>query len=85
MRLGLSFDERKMAVGPSAPPMMAMPAAWFGSKPRPSATIYAPKMPNCAAAPISMSFGLAMSAEKSVMAPMPRNTSGGYHPWRTPW
>ena len=39
MRLGLSFDERKMAVGPSAPPMMVMPAAWLGSKPRASATM----------------------------------------------
>ena len=47
IRLGLSFDERKIAVGPSAPPMMAMPAAWFGSKPSASAIMYAPKMMPC--------------------------------------
>ena len=36
---GQSFPERKIAVGPSAPPMMAMLAAWLGSKPRYSAVI----------------------------------------------
>ena len=30
---------RKIAVGPSAPPMMAMPAAWFGSNPSARATM----------------------------------------------
>ena len=44
MRLGASFDDRKIAVGPSAPPMMAIPAAWSGSKPRASAMMYAAKM-----------------------------------------
>ena len=80
MRLGDNFDERKMAVGPSAPPMIAIPAAWFGSKPNSKANIYAPKIPNCAEAPMSISLGLANRAEKSVMAPMPRKISGGYHP-----
>ena len=42
-------------------------------------------MPNWAAAPISISFGLEMSAEKSVIAPMPRKMSGGYQPDVTPW
>ena len=80
MRFGQSFEERKMAVGPSAPPIMAIPAAWFGSKPRANATIYAPKIPNWAEAPMSTNFGLAMRAEKSVIAPIPRNTNGGYQP-----
>ncbi len=84
MRLGASFDDRKMAVGPSAPPMMAIAPAWSGLKPSRRATMYAPKMPNCAAAPMSMSLGLAIRAEKSVMAPMPRKISGGYQPALTP-
>ena len=80
IRFGESFELRKIAVGPSAPPIMAIPAACDGSKPIAKATMYAPKMPNCAAAPISISFGLASNAEKSVMAPIPRKMSGGYHP-----
>ncbi len=84
IRLGAVFEERKMAVGPSAPPMMAIPAAWFGSNPNASASMYAPKIPNWAAAPIRISFGLAISAEKSVIAPIPRKMSGGYHPCLTP-
>ena len=84
IRFGLNLLERKMAVGPSAPPMMAIPAAWFGSKPSAKAIMYAPKIPNWAAAPIRISFGLLMSAEKSVIAPIPRKTSGGYHPCFTP-
>ena len=84
IRLGHSFDDRNIAVGPSAPPIIAIPAAWLGSKPRARATMYAPKIPNWAAAPMSISLGLLIRAEKSVMAPMPRNTNGGYQPWRTP-
>ena len=34
IRFGANLEDRKMAVGPSAPPMMAMPAAWLGSKPK---------------------------------------------------
>ena len=32
-----------------------------------------------------MSRGWEISAEKSVIAPMPRKISGGYQPCRTPW
>ena len=85
IRSGASFDERKMAVGPSAPPMIPMAPAWLGSNPSRRARRYAPKIPVCAAAPISSSLGWDMSAEKSVIAPMPRNISGGYHPCFTPW
>ena len=49
------------------------------------ASMYAPKMPICAAAPMSTSLGCEISAEKSVMAPIPRKMSGGYHPCCTPW
>ena len=33
IRSGASFDERKIAVGPSAPPMIPMAPASFGAKP----------------------------------------------------
>ena len=84
IRLGASLEERKMAVGPSAPPMIPIAPACIGSKPISNAIIYAPKIPNCAAAPISINFGLEISAEKSVMAPMPKKMSGGYQPEVTP-
>ena len=84
MRLGESFEERKIAVGPSAPPIMAMPAAWFGSKPNRRASMYAPKIPNCAAPPINNNLGFAIKAEKSVIAPIPKKISGGYQPSLTP-
>jgi hypothetical protein len=31
---GASMEERKIAVGPSAPPMIPMELAWAGEKPR---------------------------------------------------
>ena len=84
MRCGASCDERKIAVGPSAPPMIPIAPDSAGVNPRCMATTYAPKIPICAAAPISMSLGCEISAEKSVIAPMPRKISGGYHPCWTP-
>ena len=84
IRLGASLDERKMAVGPSAPPMIPIAPACIGSNPIAKAVIYAPKIPNCAAAPTSISFGLEIRAEKSVIAPIPRKISGGYQPEVTP-
>ena len=81
---GASLEVRKIAVGPSAPPMMAMEAACFSENPspRPSALIaHAPrkvkKIPPCAAAPSIRLFGLAISGEKSVMAPIPMKISDG--------
>jgi hypothetical protein len=38
------------------------------------------KIPTCAAAPSSTSFGLESMVEKSVMAPIPRNIRGGIDP-----
>ena len=84
IKFGASFDDKKIAVGPSAPPMMAMAPAWSGANPSKRATMYAPKIPNCAAAPTSINFGLAIRAEKSVIAPIPKKMRGGYHPALTP-
>jgi len=78
------LDERKIAVGPSAPPMMPIAPACIGSKPIANAIMYAPKIPNCAAAPINISLGFEINAEKSVIAPIPKKISGGYHPEVTP-
>lgn len=74
---GASRLERKMAVGPSAPPMMPIAPASAAVNPKASDTTYAPKIPSCAAAPIVISFGFDMRAEKSVIAPIPRKISGG--------
>ena len=79
------MDERKIAVGPSAPPMMPMAPASLGRKPTCMASRYAPKIPICAAAPINIRRGCEIRAEKSVIAPMPRKMSGGYQPIFTPW
>ena len=64
--------------------MIPIAPACMGSNPISNAIMYAPKIPNCAAAPININFGLEMSAEKSVIAPMPKKISGGYHPDVTP-
>ena len=67
----------KMLVGPSAAPMTAMDAASRMSKPSSAAIANVKKMPNCAAAPNSMSFGFCSSGSKSIIAPMPMNSSSG--------
>ncbi len=81
---GASLELRKMAVGPSAPPIIPMAPASAGLNPMCSATMYAPKMPIWAAAPISSSLGCEIRAEKSVIAPIPKNIKGGYQPCLTP-
>ena len=85
MSSGASLELRKMAVGPSAPPIMPMAPASLGANPSARARRYAPKIPSCAAAPIRIRRGCEMSALKSVMAPMPKKISGGYQPFLTPW
>ena len=67
----------KIAVGPSAAPMMPMAAASLMGKPRRAARLKVKKMPNCAAAPKNMSFGSFSSGSKSIIAPMPTNSSSG--------
>ena len=71
-----SFCATTMAVGPSAAPMMAMEAASLISK-NMEAAHRVKKMPNCAAAPKIMSLGLDSSGPKSIIAPMPMNSSSG--------
>ena len=66
----------KMAVGPSAAPITAMDAASLMSKKKPARNSVK-KMPNCAAAPNSISHGFSSSGPKSIMAPMPMNSSRG--------
>ena len=56
--------------------MMAMEAASFQSK-NMEAAHSVKKMPNWAAAPKIISFGLASSGPKSIMAPMPMNRISG--------
>ena len=75
---GARMAERKIVVGPSAPPMIPIAAASPTSKrPVASAPQNATNMPTCAAAPSSNVFGFAMTGPKSVNAPSPRNISGG--------
>ena len=61
--------------------MMPMAPDSAGVNPMCMATTYAPKIPICAAAPISRSLGCEISDEKSVIAPMPRKIRGGYQPF----
>ena len=65
-----------MEVGPSAAPMTAMEAASLRSK-KIEARHSVKKMPNCAAAPKIISFGLESSGPKSIIAPMPMNRISG--------
>ena len=66
-----------MEVGPSAAPIMAIEAASLSSKPKRRAMLSVKKMPNCAAAPKSRSFGFERSGPKSIIAPMPIKRSRG--------
>ena len=64
--------------------MMAMEAASRSSKPNRLAIDSVKKMPNCAAAPKSSSFGSARSGPKSIIAPMPMKSSSGKSSFATP-
>jgi len=81
---GANLEDKKIAVGPSAPPIIPIAPACWGVKPIAKAPKKVRKMPICAAAPKSINLGLDIKDEKSVMAPMPKKTSGGYHPFTTP-
>ena len=70
----------KMAVGPSAPPMMPSDAACCGVKPIARAASSTAKMPNCAPAPKILSRRLRSIGPKSVRAPTPMNMIGGMKP-----
>ena len=73
----LSLPQRKIEVGPSAPPIIDIAAAALSLNPRSIAIRYAEKIPNCAAAPRRKLAGLAISGPKSVIAPTPRKISEG--------
>ena len=73
-----------MAVGPSAPPMMPMPAASWIVKPISMAPMTATTTPSCAAAPSRKVMGLASSGPKSVRAPIPIKMMIGYSSWSMP-
>ena len=54
---GDSIDERNMAVGPSAPPIIPIEAASLRSNPKASEEIKVINIPSCAAAPNNISRG----------------------------
>ena len=70
----------KMAVGPSAPPMIPSEAASCGVKPIRMATSNTAKMPNWAAAPKMDRRRLRSIGPKSVRAPTPIKMTGGRKP-----
>ena len=73
----LKYWATKIDVGPSAAPIIAIDAASFNSKPSREARLSVKNIPNCAAAPKIISFGLDNSGPKSIIAPMPINSSNG--------
>ena len=86
-RCGESRLVRKIAVGPSAPPMIPMDAASKRLKLIPGtqsdnskAPMSVLKIPNWAAPPRRAVFGSAIMGPKSVMAPTPIKTSRGSTP-----
>ena len=64
-------------MGPSAAPIIAIDAASFSSNPSREARLNVKNIPNCAAAPKIISFGLDNSGPKSIIAPMPINSNNG--------
>ena len=80
------MDVRKMAVGPSAPPMIPIEADCAAVKPRASiwVTKKVAKIPICAAAPRRRLLGLAINGPKSVMAPTAIKIRHGKIPSLTP-
>ena len=74
----------KIAVGPSAPPMIPIAEAVFAFHPncgkrlpKPIAPIKVMKIPICAAAPNNMVFLLAINGPKSVVAPIHKKIKQG--------
>ena len=77
---GASFIVVKIAVGPSAPPIIPSAAASFGVNPINMATISTKNIPNCAAAPKIDKRRLRNIGPKSVKAPTPMKITGGRKP-----
>ena len=76
-RCGASCDVVKIAVGPSAPPIIPIDAASGPVNPSLTATIKATYIPNCAAEPSKSEIGFAISGPKSVIAPTPMKIRHG--------
>ena len=70
----------KMAVGPSAPPIIPKAAASFGVNPIRMATSSTVKIPSWAAAPNMDKRRLRSIGPKSVNAPTPMKMIGGRNP-----
>ena len=77
---GASLMVVKIAVGPSAPPMMPSEPASWGVKPIAREASNTAKIPICAAAPKMASFRLRSIGPKSVSAPTPMKMMGGRSP-----
>ena len=75
----------KIAVGPSAPPIIPIEAASWKLKPRHNAPKKAANIPNWAAAPNNRLLGFAIKGPKSVNTPTPIKISGGNIPNSSPW
>ena len=79
-KCGASLIVVKIAVGPSAPPIIPNAAASCGVKPINTATSNTVKIPNCAAAPKIERRRLRSIGPKSVKAPTPMKMIGGRNP-----
>ena len=77
---GARTIEVYIAVGPSAPPIIAKEAASWFEKPIKLAIIRTEKIPICAAAPKNTSRKFYNIGPKSVRAPTPIKISGGKNP-----
>ena len=76
-RAGASIAVTKMAVGPSAPPIIPTEDDSAPLKPMRRQPMKVMKMPSCAAAPSSKLLGLAIRGPKSVIAPTPMKMRQG--------
>ncbi len=79
-RWGASLMVVKIAVGPSAPPIMPNAPASCGVNPIITAQSSTVKIPNCAAAPNMERRKLRSIGPKSVSAPTPIKITGGRKP-----
>lgn len=76
-RCGAKVFVTKIAVGPSAPPIIPIDDASWGVNPNNNAPKKVIKIPIWAAAPKIMLFGLEINGPKSVVAPMPKKIRHG--------
>ena len=75
--LDASCIATKIAVGPSAAPIIPIEAASFKGKPIIAAKIMVTKIPSCAAPPRIKSLGLVRSGPKSIIHPIPIKSKRG--------